>query len=177
MTKTPHTDTGGAAGLKRLGRIAVQLPSWLAALTLFVMMAMTFIDVILRSAANSPLAAGPELTKIFMAIIVFSSLPMVTWRGEGIVVDLLDPWFSPFAARVRDFLVDLITGVLLFWPAFRIWDFVERARSYGDTTEYLQIPMTYIVTLIAVSVVITACVLIIRAFTGILRPQWLRYEK
>ncbi|MEZ5812546.1 MAG: TRAP transporter small permease [Rhizobiaceae bacterium] len=164
----------GAGGLKRAGRLVAILPSWLSAATLFALMVMTFADVVLRSAFNAPLAAGTELTKIFMAIIVFTALPLVTWRGEGIVVDLLDPLFSNAAARIRDILVDLVSGILLFWPAFRIWDFVWRAYNYGDTTEYLHIPQFYVVFLVAVSVFATAIVLIVRAVVGLLRPHLLR---
>lgn len=161
------------AGLKRAGRIAARSPSWFAAIVLFILMAMTFVDVILRSAFNSPLAAGPELTKIFMALIVFSALPLVTWRGEGIVVDLLDPFFQPLVARIRDFIIDLVSGVLLFLPAIRIWEFVGRTRSYGDTTEFLEIPLFYVVAFVAVSTLATACVLILRAFAGLVRPDLL----
>ncbi len=160
----------GAAGLKKAGRIVVMLPSWLAATTLFALMAMTFADVVLRSTFDAPLAAGTELTKIFMAIIVFSALPLVTWRGEGIVVDLLDPFFSKTLARIRDFAVDLASGILLFWPAMRSWDFVGRAITYGDTTEFLQIPQFYVVAFISVSTFATAIVLVVRALTGIIRP-------
>ena len=159
-----------AADPARAGRILMMLPSWLSAATLFALMVMTFADVILRSAFNAPLAAGTELTKIFMAIIVFSALPLVTWRGEGIVVDLLDPFFSRTMARIRDVTIDLVCGVLLLWPAFRIWDFVERTRSYGDTTEFLQIPVYPVVALIAVSTFATAIVLVLRALVGIFRP-------
>lgn len=170
--ETGHSAEAG--GLKRAGRLVAMLPSWLAAATLFALMVMTFADVILRSAFNAPLAAGTELTKIFMAIIVFTALPLVTWRGEGIVVDLLDPLFSNAAARIRDVLVDLVCGVLMFWPAFRVWDFVWRAYNYGDTTEYLQIPQFYIVFLISISVFATAIVLVIRAIVGLFRPHLLR---
>lgn len=170
MTGSNDTERN-SAGLPRAGPIILYLPSLLAAITLFALMVMTFADVILRSAFNAPLAAGTELTKIFMAIIVFAALPLVTWRGEGIVVDLLDPLFGRTMARIRDILVDLASGILLLWPAFRIWDFVERTRSYGDTTEFLQIQLYPIVAMIAVSTSVTAIVLILRALAGIFRPD------
>lgn len=159
------------AGLQRAGRILMFVPSWIAAATLFALMVMTFADVILRSAFNAPLAAGTELTKIFMAIIVFTALPLVTWRGEGIVVDLLDPLFSKTLARIRDVVIDLASGILLFWPAFRLWDFVERTRSYGDTTEFLQWPLWPVVAMITLSTFVTAIVLVLRGAVGIIRPQ------
>ena len=77
------------------------LPIWLAASTLFLLMAMTFADVVLRSVAGDPIESATELTRLFMAIIVFSALPMISWNGQHIIVDLIDPLFSRRAARVR----------------------------------------------------------------------------
>ncbi len=136
-------------------------------------MVMTFADVILRSAFNAPLAAGPELTEMFVAIIVFASLPLVTWRGESIVVDLFDPMFSPSAGRIRDIIIDFLGGALLFWPALRTWDLVARTYSYGYVTEYLHIPEFYLVAFISICTFATALVMVLRALAGIFRPSLL----
>lgn len=148
----------------------VQGPSWLAGTVLFALMAMTFADVVLRSAFNAPIEAATELTRLFMAIIVFASLPVVTWRGTHIAVDLLDPFFPRMLARLRDIAVDLICGAVLFWPAMRVWTLAERARSYGDVTEYLNMPQFYIAYFIAVSTFVTAIVLVLRGVLRIFAP-------
>ncbi len=140
----------------------VMLPTWLAALTLFVLMAMTFADVILRSVANDPIESATELTRLFMAIIVFSALPMVSWNGQHIIVDLMDPLFARRAARVRDIVIDLFCGVILLWPAKRVWDLAERARDFGDVTEYLGFPQYVIGWFIAAFTLLTATVFIAR---------------
>ena len=146
------------------------LPTWLAAATLFVLMAMTFADVILRSVANNPIESATELTRFFMAIIVFSALPMVSWKGSHIVVDLLDPLFNRALARIRDILIDLICGVILLWPAKRVWDLAERARDFGDVTEYLGFPQYIIGWFIAFFTVLTAAVFILRGLTRLFAP-------
>ena len=45
------------------------------------MMIMTFFDVVLRSTINTPIEAATELTRILMAVVVFSALPVVSGRG------------------------------------------------------------------------------------------------
>lgn len=150
--------------------VLVQGPSWLAGAVLFALMAMTFADVVLRSAFNAPIEAATELTRLFMAIIVFASLPVVTWRGTHIAVDLLDPFFPRMLARLRDIAVDLVCGAVLFWPAMRVWTLAERARSYGDVTEYLNMPQFYIAYFIAVSTFVTAIVLVLRGVLRIFAP-------
>ncbi|MGI9371506.1 MAG: TRAP transporter small permease [Hyphomicrobiales bacterium] len=149
------------------------MPSLLAAAALFILMVMTFFDVLLRSIFNNPIESATELTRLLMAITVFSALPVISWRGGHVVVDLLDPMFSPAAARLRNIAVDLVSGTCLIWPAFRVWQLAERAAQYGDTTEYLQIPQFYIATFIAISAFATALVLLLRGLFGIFAPNLL----
>ncbi|TQV79531.1 TRAP transporter small permease [Denitrobaculum tricleocarpae] len=148
-------------------------PSYLAATALFALMAMTFADVVLRSVFNSPISAATELTRLFMAITVFSSLPVISWRGEHIVVDLLDPFVRGRAAQVRDVLIDALAGIVIFWPAIRVYELAERAKQYGDTTEYLQIPQFYIAYFIAFSTFVTALILLLRAVIRAVAPDYL----
>lgn len=123
---------------------------------------MTFADVVLRSSFDAPIEAATELTRILMAVIVFSSLPVCSGRGEHISVDLLDGYFSAAKARVRDGAIALICGAMLLWPAQRVTVLAKRAADYGDLTEYLQIPQSYIAWGIAGATFVTAIVLIIR---------------
>jgi TRAP-type transport system small permease protein len=153
-----------------LWHVLGMMPSWLAATALFVLMSMTFMDVVLRSLFNNPIEAATEMTRFLMAIIVFASMPSVSWRGTHIVVDLLDPLFSRPMARIRDTLVDLVSGLILFWPALRVWQLAERARDYGDVTEYLEFPQFYIGWFIAAFTFLTACVFLIRGLTRIFAP-------
>lgn len=148
-------------------------PSYLAATALFALMVMTFADVLLRSVLNSPISAATELTRLFMAITVFSSLPVISWRGEHIVVDLLDPFFRGRAAQIRDVVVDALAGIVIFWPAIRVYELAERAKQYGDTTEYLQIPQFYIAYFIAFSTFVTALILLLRAVLRAVAPDYL----
>lgn len=153
-----------------LGVIA-RLPTWLAAAALFILMAMTFADVFLRSAFNAPIEWASELTRIFLAVIVFASLPMVTWKSGHIVVDLMDPLFSNRMGRLRDTVIDLVCGVALLWPASRVWDLAERARSFGDVTEYMGFPQYLIGWFIALFTLLTALAFIARGVFRVFAPE------
>ena len=155
----------------RLIRIFYALPTWTAAVFLFLLMAMTFADVVLRSAFDNPIESATELTRLFMAIIVFSALPMVSWKGDNIIVDLLDPWFSVRFGQLRDCLIDITCGLVLIWPAYRVWQLADRARQYGDVTEYLQFPQFYIGRFIAVFTFVTAAAFVARSVTRLTRFQ------
>lgn len=133
-----------------------------AGLVLFALMAMTFVDVTMRSIFNAPIEAASELTRIFLAVIVFSVLPVVSARGQHISVDLLDPLFGAWASRFRDGFISLFCGVALYWPAERVMALAERARSYGDMTEFLNIPDFYTAWMIAIFTGLTAVALVLR---------------
>jgi len=155
----------------RLARYASTIPLMLAVTALFLMMAMTFADVVMRSALNTPIEAATELTRIMMAIVVFSALPMVSGRAEHITVDLLDPIFPDWMARWRDAFISLACGAILWWPAERVVVLAERARDYGDLTEYLSIPQFYIGWFVAVFTYLTAAALIGRGLVLIFAPS------
>ncbi len=159
---------------RMLNRLA-ELPMLLAAATLFILMVLTFADVIMRSTFSAPIEAATELTRIAMAVIVFSALPVVSGRANHIVVDLLDPLFHRLGIeRVLEGLVTLVCGVLLYWPAMRSFDLAARAKSYGDLTEYLAIPVFYITWFIAFMTLVTAIAMALRGAVILFKPDLLR---
>jgi len=163
--------------MRRLAQLFQKLsviPMMMASLALFALMVLTFADVVMRSVFNAPIEAATELIRIGIALIVFSALPILSWRSQHIAVDLLD---GPFARlnlqRWRDGLVAFACGVMLWAPASRVVDLAFRARSYGDQTEYLEIPTFYIAMFIAAMTFLTAVVLILRGLLHLLAPHLL----
>ena len=79
-------------------------------------------------------------------------------------------------SRIRNFFVDIISGIVLVWPSYRVWELAERAKSYGDTTEYLQIPQFYVAYFIAIATMITSVVLVVRSVLWIFSPAKLEVQ-
>ncbi|MEO0389776.1 MAG: TRAP transporter small permease [Pseudomonadota bacterium] len=153
-------------------KLAGHLPGLLAAAALFALMCLTFADVMLRSTLNAPIQVTADLTRVLMAIMVFSVAPLVSWRGEHITVDLLDGLFDRFGLRRWiEALVALGCGTLLIWPALRVFDLAERSRSYGDIMIYLKMPVHYTGWFISALTLVTAAALILRALALTFRPQ------
>ena len=160
--------------LPPLARGLAVAPALVASVALFALMAMTFADVILRSAFDAPLPAATELTRILMAVAIFSAMPAVSASGRHVAVDLTDPLFGPWATRLREFAVNLGCGALLLWPAERAVVLAERSRSYGDVTEYLAIPQFWPEWFIALAVYATAAALAARGVLALVAPSALR---
>lgn len=148
--------------IRRIASLAEFVPLFIASSALFILMLMTFADVMLRSTINAPIEAATEFTRILVALTVFAALPVVSGRGEHIAVDLLDPLLGKLATRLRDGLLPIFCGAMLYWPMQRIFLLGNRARDYGDVTEYLHIPQYLIAFGIGLSVAVTALVLICR---------------
>ncbi|MCF4097419.1 TRAP transporter small permease [Maritalea mediterranea] len=158
----------------KLIRQLSKLPIALASIVLFALMVMTFTDVLLRSALNAPIEAATELTRWFMAIIVFLMLPIISGQEDHIVVDLTDSFFTnKWAVRLRDGIINLACGAMLVWPARQVVVLAERARSYGDVTEFLALPQFYIEWFIAIMTFLTAAVLVVRGLIILIAPQLL----
>lgn len=159
----------------RLFALSAWLPRMLASLALFMLMVMTFSDVILRSVFNAPIEFAADLTRLLMAVMVFSALPVVSAQGQHICVDLLDgPFERGGLSRWRDALTNLFCGVILIWPSSRIYDLAERSRSYGDLMEYLRLPLHYVGWFIAALTAVTALTLILRGLGFVFMPDQMK---
>lgn len=135
---------------------AVNVPKVLAMLALLILMTMTFCDVISRSVFNAPIEASTELSRILLMVVVFAALPWVTLHNAHIGVDLLGPFLDRIGfARVEGLILILSAG-LLYWPILQILKLAQRAASYGDTTEFLNIPRVYPTSFVLVFTVLTA---------------------
>lgn len=159
--------------IRRLDR----LPIIVACLALFGLMVMTFFDVILRSTFNAPIQAATELTRIAVAIMVFAVLPHVSVTNYHISVDLTDPIFRRYRLdRIRDGVVLIASAVMLIWPTQRVIILAERARSYGDVTEYLAIPQFYVMWFIGIATGTAALSMLVAGLLTFFAPNLLRDE-
>lgn len=127
---------------------------------LFVLMAMTCIDVAGRYLLNQPLDGATELTRLLMAVIVFAVLPVVSWREQHVSVDLLDNVFPKPLVGWRQGLLSLICSLAMAGLCYRIWALAWRAQEYGDVTEYLRIPLFPVILFISLLCGLTAVVLL-----------------
>lgn len=160
-----------AKALPRVSRALAFVPALVASIALFALMLMTFADVVLRSAVDAPLPWATEMTRILMAVSIFSAMPALSASGRHIAVDLTDPLFGPRATRIRELAVNVGCGALLLWPADRAVVLARRSLSYGDVTEYLRIPQYWPEMFIALACYVTAAALIARGFLALLAPR------
>jgi TRAP-type C4-dicarboxylate transport system permease small subunit len=122
----------------------------IAASTLFALMVLTCIDVVGRYFLNSPVLGATELTEIGLAIVIFSVMPVVTWRGAHIVVDLIDIFIKDSVLRILSLVSALVIFSSLYFVSFRIWALGARMIKRHITTDFLHIEVGFLIQYIAI---------------------------
>lgn len=157
--------------MRRLFRICRAVPLCIACVALLALMVMTFCDVVLRSSFDAPIEAATELTRILVAVMVFSVMPHVSITGGHIAVDLLDGLYaSARALRLRDGLIQVFCAFLLFWPIERVWVLTERTRDYGDVTQTLAIPQYLTMGFIGLGLTATSIAMLVGGLLTVFSP-------
>lgn len=116
---------------------------------MFVMLALTFTDVIGRYFLNRPIPGAAEIIALSLGIGSFAALPLVTRDREHIKIDIIDKFLK---GRVR-YIQRLIMLIgTLCWVGFISWILFEQAqtfRKYKFLTEYLDLPKSPFVYILA----------------------------
>lgn len=131
-----------------------------AALTLFFLMILTCADVVGRYFFGNSVDGATELTEIGIAVLVFAEMPVVTWRGGHVVVDILDRMWGSVALKALGLLSALLMSGSLYYLGVRIYQLAERSLRREEVTELLELPVGYIVQYIAVMSWLTAALMI-----------------
>ena len=134
-----------------------------AAMLLFAMMVLTFVDVWGRYLFSSPVPGGFELTELMMAALIFAGLPLVTADREHVSVDLLDVFIPPLIARLRGVLIGFVCAGMMAILSYRMWFKAAEQVDYGDQTAVLHLPVAPVTFFMCAMTAATALVLLIHA--------------
>jgi TRAP-type C4-dicarboxylate transport system permease small subunit len=137
------------------GRLLHLLGLTMAAI-LFLLMLVTFVDVMGRYLFSLPLPGAFELTQILMAVLIFSGLPLVCASDVNIRVDILHGSLSERARRTLDLFNHSISTVALGALAWRLWVKAGATLAAGDQSMYLGLPMYPVCYLMFVLTVLAA---------------------
>jgi len=132
----------------------------IATSSLLFLMLLTCTDVIGRYVFNNSLDAASELTEVAIAILVFAEMPVITWRGGHVVVDVLDNFLGSKIVKALGLLSILVMSSSLYYLAYRIFALGARSLRRSEESEFLAMPVGYIVQYIAIMSWITAATVV-----------------
>ena len=145
----------------------------LASVTLFALMIITCVDVVGRYVFSNPLTGSTELTEMALCILIFAAFPVISWRDEHIVVDMLDRSTPPFVHLVRTLVLNLVSAAALYFIGERIFTLGNRSLRNGEVSEYLSIPLGWTINFIAAMCWLSAIVLLTFGMSRALRRYFL----
>lgn len=135
-----------------------------AAAIMFLMMALTLIDVVGRNLFDAPLPGGFEVTELLLAVIIFLGLPMVTAEAAHVDVDICDPTVPERLKPYQDAFIGLVNVGAFATLSWMLWKLAFRTYQYQDTTAILEIPYAGLVFLMAVTASLSTVALVAMAF-------------
>ncbi|MFC1823243.1 TRAP transporter small permease [Thermodesulfobacteriota bacterium] len=113
------------------------------ALVIFLMMGLTFVDVLCRYVFSAPILGAYEIVTFLMALTVFAGLPLVTASRTHITVSLLDPLLrnTRRIRWVKEVVVLLISASVVAFMAYRLWEQGQTLREGQVVTPVLNTPI------------------------------------
>lgn len=130
----------------------------LSAIFIFLMMFVTFSDVIGRYFFNSPISGATEIISFLLGLTIFSAFPLVTRDRNHITVGLFERFFYGKVRYFQRLLVLFITMGIVVFVAFLMFDQALTMYFDGALTEYLDLPEAPIVFVFCGLVVLAALI-------------------
>jgi TRAP-type transport system small permease protein len=137
----------------------------IAAVSLFSMMALTFVSVIARYFLNKPIAGVEEVQGFLLGFVIFSALPLVTLRQRHIAVHAFAAMLRGRAAQAQHVFVLAVTALGFAFIGYLLFVQGEMLREENLHSNYLNIPeapFPYVFTLLTWAAALAALLLLVR---------------
>ena len=135
---------------------------WIMGVSVFVMMILTFVDVIGRYLLNKPVPGAAELISFLLAVSLFAGLAIVSGENRHITVTLFQSVLDRRMQRLRIIIVrafSILTMALIAAELFRhTWRMIE----FGRATIVLDWPLWPMTLLMAITGAIAVLLMILR---------------
>src|SRR5262245_6057908 len=135
-----------------------------ASIILFLMMLLTFVDVVARYLFNFPLRGGFEITELMLLVLIFAGLPLVSHADEHVTMDFIDRLLPEGGRRLVVRAVHAVCAAVMFFLTWQVWIKAGKISGYGDTTDVLKITVGPFVYFMAAMILLTALVHVYKVF-------------
>ena len=125
--------------------ILVKALSILVAVLMFLMMGLTFADVVGRYGFGQPIPGGFEIIEFVMGTMIFSAIPVVSHYNSHINVGLFDHAFKGNVRRVQQTFVLMFSTVTIGFMGWRLWDEAMRDHLSGKVGQQLDVPVAPVI--------------------------------
>ena len=145
----------------------VRIAEYITAILLFVMMALTFIDVIGRYVFTAPVFGAAEMIQFLLAMTIFGGLCLINARDEHITVELFEARIDRYIPNLRRFIVQLFSVGVMAIIAYELFKYAIDAQTVGTKTVVLEWPFA----VVAFTVAGLSVVSLIAQVLGLMLPR------
>lgn len=131
----------------------------LVSVVMFAMMMVITIDVAGRASINFPIKGSDEIVSFLLVVLIFGSLPLVTWDQHHITVTLFGRWIHGWLQRVLSVAIAAVCTVIVALIAYRMWIQADLMAEGLHQTGALQWPIAPIVYAASVLSALAAAIL------------------
>jgi TRAP-type C4-dicarboxylate transport system permease small subunit len=135
-----------------------------ASAVLFLMMALTVIDVVARYVFSRPIRGAFEVTELMLVVLIFAGLPLVSFSNEHAVMDFIDRLLGGRALASLERGVHVVSAAFMLLLAWIVWGKAVRVTAYGDATDVLRILYGPFVYFMAVALALAGVIHLYNAF-------------
>ena len=116
----------------------IRIAEIVTALLLFVMMMLTFADVIGRYIFTAPIFGAAEMIQFLLAMTIFGGLCLVNARDEHITVELFEAPLDRLFPVARRIIVQMFSVGVMAIIAYQLYQFALDAEKIGSKTVVLE---------------------------------------
>lgn len=128
----------------------------ISCVVIFIMMVLTFIDVIGRYAFHKPIFGGTEIIGALLALTIFSGMGVINARDDHIAVELFeDPFRRMLTPVVYEIVVQVFSVAAMTLIAVVLFEHAWESYHIRKLTTVLEMPVYYVTGTVAVFALIS----------------------
>jgi TRAP-type C4-dicarboxylate transport system permease small subunit len=112
----------------------------IAGVSLFIMMILTFVDVVGRYGFNKSIFGTSEMIEALMVVVIFAGVAFVTADDKHIKVDIFASWIERHAANLQRWVVHIFSLIVYAGLTFELGRHMLGSWHSGKRTAVLDYP-------------------------------------
>lgn len=145
-------------------RLLLGALSAVLALIVFLLMMITFVDVLGRELFSLPIPASFEITRLALGLMVFVGLPLVSANDEHVSIGLFNGWFPGRSANWKQLFIGLFVAFLCTAWSRELWIQAAVLAQQNERMMFLKIRLAPFVYAMSVLTFLAAAMHLARAW-------------
>jgi TRAP-type C4-dicarboxylate transport system permease small subunit len=145
-----------SSGVRRLFYRSITALETFSSSVIFIMMLLTFADVIGRYVLNKPIFGASEMISALLALAIFSGLGVTNARDEHIMVELfIEPTRKLLSPFIYEIVVQAFSVSAMLLIAVVLFEHALESYTLNSLTVVLELPLYYVTGSIALLALIS----------------------